>query len=266
MIRNKKSKVSDILSIDKAFSLEDIDKTILKTLAVHGILNVNQITTRSTEISRKKIERRIKDFLLPNGFLEIYNELSYNNITYAFKGEREYIKRVNDKTRGFNDPIEYQTITIKNKGIKLTEKIYKLTLKGWLASINLVKLKDNFYLNYHLSLVEKDEHYAIKEYVNWFILLIAINLNSYKISANNIDPFDEYVKASRDQTIINPSTRKFYEETKHTLYGWANEVSENMNPRNSESVLEYEKILDLQFDNLDSYKIPKIKRKYRKRG
>jgi len=104
------------------FSLDDLEFEILGIIGL-GYSNKNQIYSHSSG-SRRKIEYRIKNNLIPHKFIFVKERKPYRNNKKAFGDSKSYVTT------------------------------YGLTSKGFLASLAVTSLKEN---------------YLIKEYCTWLI-------------------------------------------------------------------------------------------------
>lgn len=156
---NEKMEFSLKTYIKAVFPFEKkIGYDVLGLLSKRGGMVENQIINHLAEATRRRVNGVLQNFLVPNGF--VYSKIpskSRRNIKNAF-----------------------------GLGKEIRPKEYHLTLKGVLASLSVVSLKENYTIKQYLELFPRELRDIMLEYVQKSIYLYVYYNHAIGLSLNTI--------------------------------------------------------------------------------
>ena len=217
----KKSKNNPITDIRNCFSLEENELEIIRILGLFGPLNPNQIKIHST-LTRRKVVYSIDNKLMMNDFIKIHSKKAYRNIRTAFN-------KIDEKSSSHGH----------KGGKKIIETKYTLTQKGWLASINLKPLEENYYLNYHIERCPENKKQLLRDHVKSSLEQLALNLNLFNIKLDSVEHLEwilqemlswDYALMSDKHEALVTQLRNNREEIAERIKFTDNLMQENFTP------------------------------------
>ena len=171
------------------FVLDKYDQRILKYLALHGPLNLSQIS-------------------------EFTNKYAMNLDRWAVK------KRLYGSSRFIGlIPNEYVAVIPKNK----KENVYHLTVKGILASTSIIPLRDNYFFNNYVEFIadkiktpkaRKIAGYCVEQFIKLLLswhYLNGINLTLQKASSFYYMEFFEHIRSIGAIDIVTTESKEHKE-------------------------------------------------------